>query len=88
MNFIADENIDKQIVDRLRSDGHSVLYVFEMDPGISDDQVLEIANKSNALLITADTDFGELIYRLNVDINRSAGGTSASSHGLQSKQQV
>ena len=64
MNFLADENIDKQIVNRLRRDGHSVLYVFEMNPGISDDQVLEIANRSNALLMTGDTDFGELVYRL------------------------
>ena len=64
MNFLADENIDQQMIDRLRNDGHSVLYVFEMDPGISDDQVLELANQSNALLMTGDTDFGELVYRL------------------------
>jgi predicted nuclease of predicted toxin-antitoxin system len=64
MNFLADENIDQQMIDRLRNDGHSVLYVFEMDPGISDDQVLELAKQSNALLMTGDTDFGELVYRL------------------------
>ena len=65
MNFLADENIDQQIVERLRSDDHMLLYVIEMDPGISDDQVLEMANQNQAVLITADTDFGELIFRLN-----------------------
>ncbi len=63
MNFIADENIDYQIVDRLRSDGHHVLNVLEIEPGISDDEVLDLANQNSALLLTADKDFGELIFR-------------------------
>jgi len=29
MNFIADESIDRQIVERLRDDGHFVWYVAE-----------------------------------------------------------
>ena len=65
MKFLADEGVDKQIVDRLRQDGHSVWYVAEMEPGISDDEVLTIANQENAILLTADKDFGELIFRLN-----------------------
>ncbi|MBW2623853.1 MAG: DUF5615 family PIN-like protein [Deltaproteobacteria bacterium] len=38
MKFVADENIDRQIVDRLRQDGHIVMSVAEMDPGISDSE--------------------------------------------------
>lgn len=63
MKFLADEGVDKQIVDRLRQDGHTVWYVAEMEPGISDDEVLTIANQENAILLTADKDFGELIFR-------------------------
>ena len=63
MNFLADENIDQQIVGRLRDDGHSVLYIAELNPSISDSEVLDLANKENALLITADSDFGELVFR-------------------------
>ena len=37
MNFPVDESIDRQLVDRLRQDGHAVRYVAEMAPGISDD---------------------------------------------------
>ena len=40
-----------------------VLYVAEMEPGIPDEVVLERANQANALLITADKDFGELVFR-------------------------
>jgi predicted nuclease of predicted toxin-antitoxin system len=63
VNFLGDESLDRQIVVRLRQDGHHVWYVAEMSPGISDDVVLELANKENALLLTADKDFGELVYR-------------------------
>jgi predicted nuclease of predicted toxin-antitoxin system len=63
MNFLADESVDQQIVDRLRQDGHLVWYVAEMKPGISDDTVLGLANREMALLLTADKDFGELVFR-------------------------
>jgi predicted nuclease of predicted toxin-antitoxin system len=36
-----------------------------MEPGISDSQVLTEANARSALLITADKDFGELIFRMH-----------------------
>ena len=63
MKIVADENIDKQIVDRLRTDGHDVLYIVELDPGIDDDAVLAWSRESNAVLLTADKDFGELVFR-------------------------
>jgi predicted nuclease of predicted toxin-antitoxin system len=63
MNFVADESVDRQIVDALREDDHAVLYVTEMEPGISDDEVLDKAEKGSAILITADKDFGELVFR-------------------------
>jgi len=63
VNFLADENVDRQIVDRLRQDGHQVWYVAEMEPAISDDAVLELANREEALLLTADKDFGKLVFR-------------------------
>ena len=63
MNFLADENIDFQIVQILREQKHNVFYVAEMDPGISDEEVLELANQKKAVLITGDRDFGELVFR-------------------------
>lgn len=63
MNFLADESVDLQIVDRLRPDGHSVVYVAEIHPGIEDKEVLKTANQQMALLMTADKGFGELVFR-------------------------
>lgn len=63
MKIVADESVDKQIVDRLRAQSHEVIYIAELDPGIDDDTVLFRSHNADALLITADKDFGELVFR-------------------------
>lgn len=65
MNLVADEGVDRQIVEQLRQDGHDVVYVAELAPSIDDDAVLQHANDRHAPLLTADKDFGELVFRLN-----------------------
>lgn len=64
MNLFADESVDVPIVERLRADGHSVPYVGEMSPGITDEDVLARANADRCPLLTGDKDFGELVFRL------------------------
>lgn len=63
MNLLADESVDAPIVRQLHADGHQVGYIDEMAKGISDDAVLQAANQDGAVLITADKDFGEMVYR-------------------------
>ena len=63
MQFVADENIEREVVERLRRDGHFVWFILEMSRGIRNGAVLAFANQQQALLITADKDFGELIFR-------------------------
>lgn len=63
MKFFADEGVDAPIVKQLRQDGHDVDYVIELERSISDDEVLDRANRSEAILTTADKDFGELVFR-------------------------
>src|SRR5438552_14411857 len=64
MILFADESVDRPIVERLRQDSHDVSYVAELSPSIADDEVLREANSRNALLLTGDKDFGELVFRL------------------------
>ena len=66
MNFLADESVDRPIVERLRRDGHVIVYVSDLNPGISNGDVFEIANRTNSILLTADKDFGELVYHQNL----------------------
>jgi predicted nuclease of predicted toxin-antitoxin system len=63
VKLVADESVDRPIVQRLREDEHEVIYVAELDPGLGDELVLRWAAEADALLITADKDFGELVFR-------------------------
>ena len=64
MNLIADESVDFGIISGLRKGGFEIYAIIEESPGITDQEVIEIAISRNGLLITEDKDFGELTYRL------------------------
>ena len=63
MNLIAYESVDQPIIEILRQDGYEVVSIAEVKSGIADTEVLMLANQRQALLITADRDFGELVFR-------------------------
>jgi predicted nuclease of predicted toxin-antitoxin system len=62
MNILADENISQLLVERLRQEGHQVLFIAEIASGSDDHAVLEIANQQRSLLVTDDKDFGEMVF--------------------------
>jgi predicted nuclease of predicted toxin-antitoxin system len=62
MNFLADENFPRDAVEALRAEGHDVLWIRTEYPGITDPEVLSIAQAENRILLTFDKDFGELAF--------------------------
>ena len=64
MNLLADEGVDKPIVDLLRNNGFDVVYILETNPGADDEFILAMANADERILLTQDKDFGELVFRL------------------------
>ncbi len=64
MKLIADEGVDKPIVDALRVAGFDVLYILETNRGTDDEFILSLANKEQRILLTQDKDFGELVFRM------------------------
>jgi len=62
IKFIADENIDRYLIEYLRSKNFNIFSIYEENPGISDFDILELATKSNSVIITEDKDFGEWIF--------------------------
>lgn len=64
MIVLADECVAGEVVARLRADGHAVEATGVTAAGAADDDVLARAAGSGRLLLTADKDFGELVYRL------------------------
>lgn len=63
MRLLCDEGIDAQFVQELRSQEHDVTYIAEVAPGAADEEVFRRTNETGALLLTADKDFGELLFR-------------------------
>lgn len=63
MRFFADECVDHRIVRSLRSDGHEVLEPQFGTHGAPDASVLKAATAKDCILLTADSDFGALLFR-------------------------
>lgn len=63
MRFLVDECIGPSIAFWLRENGHEVFSVYEQSRGMADDDVIYKAYVENWILITADKDFGEKVYR-------------------------
>jgi predicted nuclease of predicted toxin-antitoxin system len=63
VRILADENVEALIIARLRAEGHVVDCIADQAPGIADHPVLAFAVSENVLLLTADRDFGDYVFR-------------------------
>src|SRR5262245_7506760 len=68
MRFLADENVSKLVVDRLRASSFEVISIREIRSGAQDKTVLEAASSEDCILITEDRDFGELLIRQQLQV--------------------
>ena len=66
MRLLADENIPRFVVEFICSRGYDAIWIGNVAPGIKDREVISLATTQERTLITFDTDFGELIFRLGV----------------------
>jgi predicted nuclease of predicted toxin-antitoxin system len=63
IKFLADVNIEKPIVEFLQENGYNTKWIPDLDCRMTDEKLLEMANKEKRILITNDKDFGELTFR-------------------------
>lgn len=61
--LLTDENFPYPNVKLLRAAGYDVKAIQEVSPSIPDIQVLALAVAEARILLTFDSDYGELIYR-------------------------
>jgi predicted nuclease of predicted toxin-antitoxin system len=69
MRFLADENISRLVVERVRASGFDVTSVAATSPGASDNDVLATASSEDSILIPEDRDFGELVVRQRLKVH-------------------
>jgi len=63
MLIIADENIPRSITESLRLLVVEVIYIYNEFRGIDDFSIINLAKqKTNAIILTEDKDFGEWIF--------------------------
>ena len=62
MRFLVDRCAGRRLAEWLRNDGHDVIEARTLGPDPGDKALLELAESTDRVLITIDTDFGELIY--------------------------
>ena len=63
MRFLANQNVPGPVVAALRERGHDVAWIKETMPGAEDPAVLALAQAEERVVVTSDTDFGELAFR-------------------------
>ncbi|MBA3743958.1 DUF5615 family PIN-like protein [Sporichthya sp.] len=69
MNFLVDECLSPTIAAVLRNAGHDAVHVSVLGmAGQSDDAVMAAARVRNCVVVSADTDFGELLARTNAPL--------------------
>ena len=62
MRLLADECVARDIIERLRTDGHDVEWIEESAKSAKDILVLNRAVSQHVLLLTEDLDFGRYIF--------------------------
>ncbi|PSR55810.1 hypothetical protein AHMF7605_21070 [Adhaeribacter arboris] len=66
MHFLANENFPMPSIRELRATGLLVKSITEDSPGITDKQVIEIAQGESLIILTFDKNYGELIFKYNL----------------------
>ncbi len=55
------KNVPRTVIIALREKGYDIASVWEFKPGMSDEEVVELAIKESRIIITFDKDFGRII---------------------------
>jgi predicted nuclease of predicted toxin-antitoxin system len=61
--FIADENIPRETLALLKKQRVDIISVTDFAFGLSDSDILDLANKNGRIVVTFDKDFGQLIFK-------------------------
>lgn len=63
MRFLANENFPAPSIGILKHAGYDILNIAELSSGISDHEVIDMAVQGNRIILTFDSDYGEIIFK-------------------------
>jgi len=62
MKLLLDAHISRSLRDYLVAAGHDCVHAGELPPATSDPELLQLALREDRVIVTADKDFGNLIF--------------------------
>lgn len=62
LRFQVDVNVGIAVTDNLRDSGYDVVFAGDLDWCMPDIDMLSLARQEQRIILTLDTDFGELVY--------------------------
>ena len=63
LRFLVDVNAGLAVALSLRDSGHDAVFVGDLDSCMADLNILVLAHGEQRIILTMDTDFGELVHR-------------------------
>ena len=62
LRFPVGVNVGVAVAGNLRGSGHDVVFAGDLDWCMPDTDMLSVAHQDRRIILTMDTDFGELVY--------------------------
>lgn len=62
IHFLIDLGVSKKVEEWLQEQGYNITAVRELNPKMTDKDILNLADSENRMVITMDKGFGELVY--------------------------
>jgi predicted nuclease of predicted toxin-antitoxin system len=62
LRFLVDVNVGIAVAGSLGDSGHDVVFAGDLDWCMPDIDMLSVAHQEQRIILTMDTDFGELVY--------------------------
>lgn len=60
--ILADEGLNYNLIAALRQSGYQVEWIRDVQTGMKDDAIIELARNNKQIIITEDKDFGEWVF--------------------------
>ncbi len=65
LKIIIDVGVGRIIEEWLTQQGFNVIAITKVNPEMADLDIIKLANRVDAIIITMDKDFGELVFKLH-----------------------
>ena len=63
MKFLVDANLGRKFTNLIKNTGHDAAFINDISRNASDEDILILSDREKRIVISADKDFGELIFK-------------------------